>query len=71
MATNSGASRPSTGTYRDSPLGVTYDAFEGANYSANGYYRSEMNCIMFTRTDHFCQVCRQGIIDMIELYSNN
>lgn len=46
-------------------------AFEGANYSANGYYRSEMNCIMFTRTDHFCQVCRQGIIDMIELYSNN
>jgi hypothetical protein len=46
-------------------------AFEGANYSANGYYRSEMNCLMFTRTDYFCQVCRQSIIDMIELYSNN
>jgi hypothetical protein len=46
-------------------------AFEGANYSANGYYRSEMNCIMFTRTDYFCQVCQQSIIDMIELYSKN
>ena len=44
-------------------------AFEGANYSANGYYRSEMNCIMFTRTNDFCQVCQQAIIDMIELYS--
>ena len=44
-------------------------AFEGANYSAKGYYRSEMNCIMFTRTTDFCQVCQQAIIDMIELYS--
>ena len=24
-------------------------AFEGANYQAKGYYRSELNCIMFTR----------------------
>jgi hypothetical protein len=44
--------------------------FEGANYSANGYYRSELNCIMFTRTTEFCQVCQQGIIDMIDLYSS-
>ncbi|KGJ99036.1 IgA Peptidase M64 [Thalassotalea sp. ND16A] len=44
-------------------------AFEGANYSAKGYYRSELNCIMFTRTEEFCQVCQQGIIDMIKLYS--
>jgi hypothetical protein len=46
-------------------------AFEGANYSAKGYYRSEMNCIMFTRTTEFCQVCQHSIIDMINLYSSH
>ncbi len=45
-------------------------AFEGANYSAKGYYRSQMNCIMFTRTTDFCKVCQQGIVDMIDLYSS-
>jgi len=45
-------------------------AFEGANYAAKGFYRSEMNCIMFTRTTEFCQVCQHGIIDMINLYSS-
>lgn len=49
----------------------TIGAFEGANYSAKGYYRSEMNCIMFTRTENFCRVCQQAIIDMIDLYSSN
>jgi IgA Peptidase M64/Peptidase M64 N-terminus len=46
-------------------------AFEGANYSAKGYYRSEMNCIMFTRTTEFCQVCQNSIVDMINLYSSH
>jgi hypothetical protein len=32
-------------------------AFEGAMYQAEGYYRSEQNCIMFTRTEDFCRVC--------------
>src|SRR5437667_100182 len=32
-------------------------AFEGANYQAKGYFRSQMNCIMFTRHDAFCAVC--------------
>ncbi|MCF2948283.1 IgA Peptidase M64 [Paraglaciecola aquimarina] len=45
-------------------------AFEGANYSAKGFYRSELNCIMFTRTDDFCNVCQQAIVDVIELYSS-
>jgi hypothetical protein len=44
-------------------------AFEGANYSAKGYYRSQLNCIMFTRTEHFCTVCQHAITDMINLYS--
>ena len=44
-------------------------AFEGANYAANGYYRPEMNCTMFTRHDSFCRVCRQAIEDVIALYA--
>ncbi len=42
-------------------------AFEGANYQASGYYRSSMNCIMFTRTKDFCTVCGAAIEDMIDL----
>lgn len=44
-------------------------AFEGANYEARGYYRPEIDCIMFTRTDHFCAVCRRAIERIIDLYS--
>jgi hypothetical protein len=44
-------------------------AFEGANYEAKGFYRPQTNCIMFTRTDFFCQVCRSAIERAIDLYS--
>jgi hypothetical protein len=44
-------------------------AFEGANYQASGYYRSEMQCIMFSRTEEFCGVCRDAIEDIIDLYA--
>lgn len=44
-------------------------AFEGANYQASGYYRSQMQCIMFSRTDHFCEVCAGAIVDVIDLYA--
>ena len=47
----------------------TVGAFEGANYEANGYYRSEMQCIMFDRTDKFCHVCSDAIADIIDLYA--
>ena len=43
-------------------------AFEGANYAAAGYYRPQMQCLMFTRADAFCSVCRDAIEDIIELY---
>ena len=43
-------------------------AFEGANYAASGYYRSEMNCTMFTRHDTFCRVCSDGIEAVIDQY---
>lgn len=44
-------------------------AFEGAIYEAKGYYRPEIDCIMFTRTNHFCAVCRRAIEMIVELYS--
>ena len=44
-------------------------AFQGANYSATGYYRPELQCMMFTRSDAFCSVCEQAITDIIDLYS--
>ena len=43
-------------------------AFEGANYAAKGYYRPEVNCIMFTRHDAFCAVCRRAIERVIGMY---
>ena len=45
-------------------------AFEGANYEAHGYYRPEVNCIMFTRHDSFCGVCRRAIERIIGMYAN-
>jgi hypothetical protein len=44
-------------------------AFEGANYEASGYYRPEMQCIMFDRSETFCKVCQDGISAIIDLYA--
>ena len=44
-------------------------AFEGAIYEARGYYRPEVDCIMFSRTNHFCAVCRRAIERIISMYS--
>jgi len=46
-------------------------AFEGAMYEAKGYYRPEIDCIMFTRSMSFCAVCRRGIERVIDLYSRS
>lgn len=45
-------------------------AFEGAMYEAKGYYRPEVDCIMFSRTDHFCKVCQRAIEMIIKMYSD-
>jgi hypothetical protein len=45
-------------------------AFEGANYEAKGYFRPEVDCIMFTRSPAFCAVCKRAIETIISLYSN-
>jgi len=44
-------------------------AFEGARYEATGYYRPEADCIMFTRADFFCAVCRRALERVIDTYS--
>jgi hypothetical protein len=44
-------------------------AFEGAIYESRGRYRPEVDCIMFTRTDHFCAVCGRAIERIIKMYS--
>jgi hypothetical protein len=44
-------------------------AFQGGNYSATGYYRPQLQCMMFTRSDAFCDVCQQAITDIIDLYT--
>ena len=44
-------------------------AFEGGNYQAEGYYRPEQNCLMFTRTTDFCVVCKEAIEKVIDEYS--
>ncbi len=44
-------------------------AFEGANYEAKGFYRPQVDCLMFTRTDTFCAVCRRAIERVIDLHS--
>lgn len=44
-------------------------AFEGANYAAKGFYRSEQDCLMFTRTEQFCRVCAAAIEDVIDEYT--
>lgn len=44
-------------------------AFEGANYEAKGFYRPQVDCMMFSRTDYFCAVCRRGIEKVVALYA--
>ena len=43
---------------------------EGAMYEAKGYYRPQVDCIMFTRDEvPFCAVCRRAISRVIDLYT--
>ncbi len=45
-------------------------AFEGANYTPKGYYRSEQNCLMITlSSDRFCAACRRAIDRTLDLYT--
>ena len=43
-------------------------AFEGAGYMQYGVYRSQVDCIMYTRHMHFCKVCQRGLESVIGQY---
>lgn len=52
------------------PYAGKVGAFEGAMYEAKGYYRPQVDCVMFTRNDvPFCAVCRRAIDRVIDLYA--
>jgi hypothetical protein len=55
--------------FSKAPYRDAVGAFEGANYEASGYYRSQMQCIMFDRSETFCNVCQDGISAIIDLYA--
>lgn len=43
-------------------------AFNGAGYVANGLYRPQIDCIMYTRHLVFCKVCARSIENVIDQY---
>ena len=43
-------------------------AFEGAGYMQYGLYRSQLDCIMYTRHMKFCNVCRKGLEAIFDIY---
>ena len=44
-------------------------AFEGAGYMQYGLYRSQLDCMMYTRHMKFCAVCRRGLEAVFDEYS--
>lgn len=55
--------------FSKAPHAKTVGAFEGANYEAKGYYRSQQQCLMFDRSEAFCAVCAEAVGQTIDLYS--
>ena len=54
-----------------SPHAHEVGAFEGANYEARGFFRPQIDCIMFTRDEvPFCAVCHRAIERVLDLYSS-
>lgn len=46
-------------------------AFEGAGYAAQGLYRSQLDCLMFTKgTKPFCKVCEAAVVRTILYYTD-
>ena len=52
------------------PYARQLGAFEGANYESKGAYRSEVDCIMFSRNDvPFCSACRGALDQVIDQHA--
>ncbi len=46
-------------------------AFEGAGYAAEGLYRPQLDCLMFTKgTKPFCKVCEAAVVRTILFYAD-
>ena len=59
-----------TALLQEIPYANKVGAFEGASYEQTGLYRSEIDCIMFTRNPvGFCRVCQRAISRVIDQYS--
>jgi len=43
-------------------------AFEGAGYNAKGLYRSQLDCIMYTRHMVYCKVCQKSLGMVMDEY---
>ena len=55
--------------FATNPAAGVVGAFEGAGYMSEGLYRSQLDCIMFTKgVKPFCAACRRGIVEIIERY---
>ena len=60
----------STAILAKSPYAKNVGAFEGANYEAKGFYRPQVDCIMFSRNvPWFCEVCRRALSAILDLYT--
>jgi len=45
-------------------------AFEGANYQSKGYFRPQLDCIMFSRNEvPFCAACRAALDEVLDQYA--
>jgi hypothetical protein len=62
--------RDETRMFASEKYAARVGAFEGAMYEAKGYYRPQIDCVMFSRNDvPFCAVCRRAIERIIDLYA--
>ena len=58
--------------FASAPHAKSIGAFQGANYDANVFYRSSIDCVMFTRDNvPFCPVCSRTIEHVIDSHISN
>ena len=51
------------------PWSRAVGAFEGAHYSPAGYYRPELDCVMFSRSIPFCRVCHAALDEVLDFHT--
>jgi IgA Peptidase M64/Peptidase M64 N-terminus len=52
------------------PYAGKVGAFEGANYETHGFFRPQVDCIMFSRDPvPFCAACKGALGEILDLYS--